>query len=426
MFAVLSAPLGWIRRRPLTAYAVLAAVVLAATGGVYAYAHRQWGAARAALADYRPEDARAPLDFCLLVWPRRHAVLVLAARAARLTRDFKGAETLLHRCLALGREDAREAAQVELMLLRVQAGEVDAVRAPLLACVDNGHAEGNLILETLAGAYMSNLRYKEALDMLDRWIKADPTSPIAYQYRGWVMDRAAVPDGALRDYRRAVELGPERDGIRLRLAELLLQSNIPDEASVHIEHLLRKEPGRPDALARLGQCRFQQGEVAEARRLLEEAEPSLPDDPALLAHLAKLDLKDKKYADAERRLRRLLELEPADTEGQFTLAAVLRRRGRDAEADILEKRSVEMRELLKRLGPLLNTEVGSSTGPEAPHEAGVALLRLGQDRLGLHWLREALRRDPRHAPTHRALADHYEAMKDQERAAFHRRQAGKP
>ena len=56
-------------------------------------------------------------------------------------------------------------------------------------------------------------------------------------------------------------------------------------------------------------------------------------------------------------------------------------------------------------------------------EAGRILLRLGKAPEGLRLLRTALLEDPRHRPTHQALADYYERAGNRERAARHRRLA---
>ena len=61
--------------------------------------------------------------------------------------------------------------------------------------------------------------------------------------------------------------------------------------------------------------------------------------------------------------------------------------------------------LLKRANKLLENEAKHPTNDPSPAaEAGAILLRIGQERLGLHWLDQALQRDPGHLPTHQALA----------------------
>ena len=61
--------------------------------------------------------------------------------------------------------------------------------------------------------------------------------------------------------------------------------------------------------------------------------------------------------------------------------------------------------------------------PGLHHEVGVISLRVGAVREGLRWLYRALEIDPKHAPTHRALAEHYQRLGNAALAARHRRLA---
>src|SRR5262249_32260718 len=119
------------RRRPRTAALVLALVafVLGAVWAGYGVAFLQWKDARQAVKENRPADAKRSLDFCLIVWPRSTSVHLLAARAARLEGDFDRAESHLNRCLKLN-PSARDAVQLEFLLMRVQAGDVGEVEEP--------------------------------------------------------------------------------------------------------------------------------------------------------------------------------------------------------------------------------------------------------------------------------------------------------
>src|SRR5262245_11978057 len=100
-----------------TAFALVLLLALAAAG-LYAFALRQWNAARNDVDDDRPAEARTRLKLCLFLWPRSVEVHHLAARAARLVGDFEAAEAHLNRCLKL-HGGATTAVQIEFLLLRV-------------------------------------------------------------------------------------------------------------------------------------------------------------------------------------------------------------------------------------------------------------------------------------------------------------------
>jgi tetratricopeptide (TPR) repeat protein len=406
---------------------ILVLLVLAGAGaGLYGYALLQWQAAQTAIKEDRLDEARSRLAFCLRVWPWSVPVHLRAARAARLGGDFVGAEALLNQCLKL-QHGATEDVQLEFLLMRVQAGEVDEVASALQSYVEKKHPETSLILETLSRAYMHDARYGPALGALDRWIQEDPEAAAAFFYRGWVMERLNDYEGSLKDYRRAVELAPDQVQYRLKVAEMLLEKSNPPEAIPHLERLWHQFPNRPDVLAALGHGRLLQGRREEARPLLEAAVEKLPDEPMLLLHLAQLEMQDDRPVEAEKWLRRLLKAEPFDQEAEYVLVGSLRLQGRQEEAAALLEQYEKHKALLKRATKLLEEEAKHPTNdPNNPAEAGTILLEIGQEHLGLYWLGQALQRDPNHQPSHKALADYFEKKGDSEKAAAHRRRLREP
>jgi tetratricopeptide (TPR) repeat protein len=409
------------RRRTRTIVLVLALLLLIGAGvGFYFYALRQWAAAEADVKNNRLQEAQGRINFCLWVWPRSGAVHLLAARAARLHGEFEEAEAHLNRCLKL-QHGATEPVQVEFLLMRVQRGEEDEVAPELLSVyVNNNSPESALILETLSGAYMRNLRYGPAYSCLNRWAEIAPDSADPYRWRGWVTERLGNHDGALKDYQRALELNPDLVTVRLRLAEMLLDKADSPAAREHLERLRLECPDRADVLARLGQCRFMQGETEEARELLEKAVEQLPNDSALLVTLAKLYNQERRAADAEKWARRALKVDPTDTEAEVTLTASLQAQGRWDEANKVLEQFQQDTALLKRVAQVLQKEAeGHGADPDALAEVG-ALFLTTNERVGLYWLNQALERDPNHQLSHKALAEYYEKKGAPEKAALHR------
>lgn len=421
--AALWRPVGRLARaRPKTTALVVALVVLgASSAGLYGYARHQWRLAREAVHNGRPDEAHARLKVCLLVWPRSPDVLRLAARTARLRSEYPRAEEYLTRCMKL-EGGATRATQLEFLMMRAQTGEVDQVADELYYYVENGDPESPVILETLARAYIHVLRYGPAYNSLSRWIEIEPNSAVAYHWRAWVLEKINDAKAAFQDYERALALDPEMVPVRLRLAELLLEEHKPDEAAPHLERLRRQFPDRAEVQARLGQCRFLQGRPEEARKLLESAVKEMPKDLPVLVHLAKLDLQAGRPAEAEAWARRALATDSADTEALFTLASAQQYQGRSKEAAATLERYEKTKALLGRTNELLREEAEHpSSDPGPASEVGRLLLGLGQERMGLSWLNRALLRDPRHKPTHQALADFYESKGEKSLAETHRR-----
>jgi tetratricopeptide (TPR) repeat protein len=414
------APLA-VRHRPRLAVLTIAAILITAALGAVGYAQREWGAAQADLGADRPQEALARLRTCLVIWPYSADVHRLAARAARMSGDLPAAEGYLNRCLKL-QGGATHAVQLEFLLYRVQAGELDAVAPALIECVDTDHAESPVILQTLARAYMQRLRYKAAFACLSRWIELCPDAARPYQWRGWVLERLNQSKAAADDYHHALDRDPDLIPVRLRIAEMLLEDKLVPEALPYLEHLYRQAPENPRVLAGLGICRFYEDRPEEARRLLERAEVDLPKETSVLIHLARLDVQERRAADAERRLRQVVAVDPADTEALYTLATALQMQSRTSEAAACLANYQRAKERLDRANKLLR-EVADSPGATAADyaEVGGFLLDAGNERQGLYWLDRALERDPEHETAHRALAVHYQKKGDTERAAAHRR-----
>jgi tetratricopeptide (TPR) repeat protein len=406
-----------------TTAVVIVLLLLAGTGaGFYLYALHQWKAAKAAVKAGRQDEAQRRLEICLFVWPRSVEVHLLAARSARLKGNFEGAETHLNRCIKL-EHGSTEAIQLEFLLMRAQGGEEDEVAPDLLTLyVDNGSHESALILETLARAYMHQLRYAPAFDCLDRWIAVAPDSAEALRWRGWILERMNDHMGAMKDYEHALELDPDLVPVRLRIAELYLEKSNADEALPHLERLARQDPNRADVKARLGQCRFVQGEPEEARRLLESAVEELPNDSALLVTLSKLESQENHSAKAEQWARRALKVDPTDTDAEFALVAILQAQARWDEADAALEEHRKHTKMLRRVAQLLQQEAARpGSDPDSLSELG-ALFLPTNEQVGLFWLHRALQQNPAHQPSHKALADYYEQKGEKDKAAFHRRQ----
>jgi len=368
----------------------------------------------------RLEMARERLDFCVAVWPRRIEVRLLAARTARLSGDFETAEAHLNQCLKL--VGPTEDVQLEFLLIRAQTGEIQEVAPILEAFVENGHRDGAHVLETMSRAYMRNLEYGPAFGCLSRWIVLDPNDTRPHYWRGWVFERVANPARAREDYEHALAMDPNLFSVRLRLAEMLLEDNQPHEAAAHLDYLMTLDPSRPEVNARLGQCRYLQGQHAEARRLLETAIASIPNDRYVLLYLARLDIENRQPARAEERLRILLDADASDTEARYVLVTSLKFQRRDREAADNLARYETDKALVDRANKLLQSEARQPSRDANPaFEIGSLLLQIGQERQGLHWLNQALERNPDHQPTHAALADYYQKIGDPEQAASHRR-----
>jgi tetratricopeptide (TPR) repeat protein len=404
-------PSGRMRRSRRGWFWVILAGGLLVTGGLLAlegWAAWEESSARKALAEEHFDEAQRHVDRALRVRRGWVSTSVLAARIARLRGAYSEAEQYLNRC---GQpNEMSDQVLLEWLLLRCQRGEVDELAPGLLAQVDRGHAESAAILEAVAGVYMRQVRYVEALRCLDRWVERDPDSVRARDWRGWVSNQLDHRGQAISDYARALELQPGRSVVRLRLAQILVDSSRHPEAVPHLERLYEEQPTNPDVLVALARCRVVQFRTDEARALLDSVLATHPDHFDALFHRGKLELDTSNFAEAERWLRKALERAPRDPEARYSLYRSLQgqpNRQQEAQAELA--RWEQDRRTGDRLTRLLRTELDARPNdPDLAEETGELLLQAGEDQRGLYWLHRALALDPRHAASHRALLAYYE------------------
>jgi tetratricopeptide (TPR) repeat protein len=413
-----------------TVLVVLAVVLLAVIGlGGYVAGWHLWGtyhlrAARQALErrDFTP--AREHLARCLRAWPGSAETHLLAAQAARRAGAYEDAEQHLDECKRL--QGASEAASLERLLLCAQRGDLARAERYLLHCVKTGHPDTVLILEALAQGYLKTFHLHGAIHCLTQWLEREPGTVPALLWRGQANELLRRYSEALPDYRQAVEHEPENTEARLRLAALLTHFHLPQEAIVHYEEVRRRQPQDPNVLLGLARCRRELGEREEARQLLDTLLAEHPHDGLALCERGKLAQEAGQTVEAEDWFRQAVARAPYERDTVYALYRCLVQNGKQEEADKYLARLRAIDADLERLKAVAREVVETPRDPSLRYEAGTILLRNGQDQEGLRWLTSVLHEDPRHQPTHQALADYYERVGKADLAAQHRRLGSGP
>ncbi len=413
-----------VRRRWL--WALLAACALLMTGflACQAWAYSEEQAARRAMNEERWDEAQRDVDRALWIHRGWDSTRLLAARIARLRGAYSEAEQDLSQCGQQG--GMSEQVQLEWLLLRCQRGEVDELSPMLLALADRHHPETPAILEAMADIYMRQTRYFDALHTLNRWLELTPDCVRALDWRGWISNQLDHRGQAIEDYERALDLQPGRWVVRLRLAEILVDSSRHAEAVPHLERLRKEQPENPEVLIALARCRLVQLRKDEARALLDAVLAAHPDHFDALHQRGKLELQSGNYVEAERWVRKALEQSTKDPEARYTLYECLNsQENREPEAAAELARWEQTKRDRDRLTRLLRTELDRKPkDADLAAEAGTLLLEQGEAQRGLFWLRRALAIDPRNAASHRALVAYYERNNNPTKAEEHRRLLG--
>ncbi|MBP7149867.1 MAG: tetratricopeptide repeat protein, partial [Acidobacteria bacterium] len=148
---------------------------------------------------------------------------------------------------------------------RVRRGETEAgvadLRAALERCPEDAPSLVNL------GVALIDLgREAEARPYFDRAIGVDPLLATAFYYRGYVALGERQTDGALADFRRAIELDPGMTEAQRAAASILARAGQLPAAAAVLEDAVLWEPLSAPAWAELGQVYAAMGDTVRARR----------------------------------------------------------------------------------------------------------------------------------------------------------------
>ncbi len=401
------------RRHPGRAVILLALLGLAgAFGGPQVVAAYHFRAATRAADGHRLTEARRHLQACLRTWPDSPRVRLLAARVERRSGDLGQAEEHLRECERL--EHGRsEAVVLESILVQVQAGDLSPeTEGYLQGQVERRPAEAALIREALGAGYLEALRLPAALRCLDQALQDQPDNARALFLRGWAKERLTRYD-AIADYERSLELDPDQDETRLRLAEALFTFGKTDWAAREFAAVHARRPANPAARLGLARCAYEAGQTDRAREWLDALLAEDPHNAGALRERARLALELGEGADAERWLRRALAEDQSDRDANHLLLQALRQQGKDDEARAQQAHNDRLLADLTRIGEILNHEMSARPNdPALRCELGRLYLRYGKEREGVRWLQSALRADPGYQAARQALTDYHRQRGD--------------
>ncbi|MBP3960861.1 tetratricopeptide repeat protein [Gemmata sp. G18] len=396
-----------------------------------------WAAAKPLLANYYERSAAKALEKqqypkalaayqqALRYRPDSPNINLLVARTARRAGNFSTAREHLQRCREL-QSGVSEEQQVEGYLLRAQTGEVDEVFNYLLPYLIQEGPLTPLVLESLSRAYMGKYRSDLAWSFLSRWNEMQPTNVEAIFWRGtWYAQQQNTREAAA-DFRRALELDPERIDIRLTYAEIIRADKQFTEVAEEYRTVLRQSPGNADAILGLAQAYLELGKTNEAREQLAVIPPDKREAAAYLWMSGMVEFRSDRPELAEPLLRRTLESDPRNVDACYNWMLCLRALGRDSEATQARERFEQIEKDQKRLIQLTTQEFHAHpTNAELRCELGEIYLRMGLHERGIYWLHAALKLAPTCRRAHEQLRDHFEAVGGPDsagKADFHRQQ----
>jgi predicted Zn-dependent protease len=395
----------------------------------HAWARTYRRAAYHALTDQDFARAAADLKTCLTYWPDDPELHFLTARTLRRaalvgSADPDWEEQALGHLTACERLSyPPEDVALEKTLLRAMRGDLEAVETHLVTLLAQKHPDTPFILETLVPLYLARFQVPRALLCTAQLLGEEPDHPWAYTWRGMVRDLLLSNGQAADDYRHALDLKPDLDEARRRLAEDLLLAQQYDAARTHLERLLQHQPDNPEVMLGLARALHGQGQMAAASELLDRLLTTEPANGLALQERGKIALELGRLDEAEALLRRALERVPDQPQLNYALFQCLLQKGRREEAARYRARYEKLDADGQRFRKVAEQLRRSPQSTDLRAEAGALLVRHDQTAQGLGWLASALQLDPSHPLAHLALAEHYARQGQPDAAAYHQRLA---
>jgi len=382
----------------------------------------------------RQEYAQAHRHYvnCLIIWRWSADTQLAAGRAAR--RAFMNSEAEYHfeRCLSLSGRNCPRAAAVALerLLMQAQEGDLVDIEGVLWDKVKREVPETQPILEALATGYLHAYRLAPAMKCLRMILERDPNNVDALFHRGWLAERSGGAMNPLKDYVRALDLRPDRDDIRLAIAQLLGRKN-PAVAIGYYEYLIVRQPENPDVVLGLAHCYQAAGQtdgLQKAAALVDRLLRKDPGNSRALSEKGVVLVAQGNVAEGEALLRRALDNEPSNFDKldiHYQLYSFLRQQpGREAEADAQREIFERIKSDRARLDQIASRDLSKSPlDPDLHYEMGTLWYRNGKIDQGMRWLLSAVKLDPTHELAQRALADHFKRVGDSASGEKHRLQS---
>jgi tetratricopeptide (TPR) repeat protein len=308
-----------------------------------------------------------------------------------------------------------------IAIYQARAGRTDQAE-PVLERAFRQENEPRLeIAREMARIYLGSDRLPQAAEAAERSRMLAPEDPQPYLWSNEIALRgSAEPAILIQNYRAALERNSNLDQARVGLAEQLSKERRFDDAEQEYRIYLERNPKDAAALVSFGRDFFQRGDLDAANQYFEAALKVDPRQPDALKELGQIDLRLGRFQKACERLRLLTEIHPYDYEVRYSYAQALKLGGDQAQSRIETEHATRLRKEQDHILQLKTKLLSAPNNSAIRFEVAKWMLENGLDQAGLRWTAEILRAEPRHAPSHRLLADYYQKHGNAGQANYHR------
>lgn len=213
-------------------------------------------------------------------------------------------------------------------------------------------ADGMKLQDELRAAYadVNSGNFRRAEKTLAKLAKANPGAADPHVLMGLCAYRQGKTKPSERHLRRAIEIAPDRGDLRVRLAELLLESSEGEAALEQAQSALTLSPSNLAALRIAAKAQSMAGRFEEAVLLLQRALPLAPNDASISYELGLAETRLGRDEDAASHFDAAAKADPANAAALSQRGSSLIRLGRILEAEAVFKQAAKVASNPNRAG----------------------------------------------------------------------------
>jgi tetratricopeptide (TPR) repeat protein len=180
---------------------------------------------------------------------------------------------------------------------------------------------------------LGKVHMKLSEEALSKLTNLDPNSVWVHEISGEVMESMKNYDGALLEYKKAVEVAPQQAGTHYHLGNAYWSLNMWDAATEQFRAKLANDPSNCLAQWKIGNIILEEhGDSAGALAEIQKALDACPDLMSARVDRARALIKLERHSEAVSDLEAAVKADPAESLTHFLLAQAYRALGRTQEA----------------------------------------------------------------------------------------------
>ena len=185
-------------------------------------------------------------------------------------------------------------------------------------------------LAMLGAALMAKGQYARAASLMQSAIQAKDNNPALHTVLGLSLMGGGNTASAIKELELALKKDPAQTPAALTLVTHYQRAGQFAKAVALADNLTKQQPQNVGYLNLLGTTKVNAGDLPGARKAFERAQKLDPRFTLPRLNLVRLDIAAKALDNAEASLKEVLKLEPKNSEAQFEMAMLEKRRGRPA------------------------------------------------------------------------------------------------